>query len=64
MQHGTYEHIAVSEQGMIAIIEVRRGPNNFIDTDMVGKRVVLVVLIGPPARTHTRRKGCEVSHDK
>ena len=37
MQHGTYEHIAVSEQGMIAIIEVRRGPNNFIDTDMVGE---------------------------
>ena len=37
MQHGTYEHIAVSEQGMIATIEIRRGPNNFVDTDMVGE---------------------------
>lgn len=37
MQHGSYEHIAVSEQGIIATIEVRRGPNNFIDTDMVGE---------------------------
>lgn len=37
MQHETYEHIAVSEDGMIATIEVRRGPNNFVDTDMVGE---------------------------
>jgi len=37
MQHESYEHIAVSEQGMIATIEVRRGPNNFVDTDMVGE---------------------------
>ena len=37
MQHDTYEHIAVSEQGIIATIEVRRGPNNFVDTDMVGE---------------------------
>jgi enoyl-CoA hydratase/carnithine racemase len=37
MQHGTYEHIAVDEAGHIATIEVRRGPNNFIDTDMVGE---------------------------
>lgn len=37
MQHGAYEHIAVSESGFIATIEVRRGPNNFIDTDMVGE---------------------------
>lgn len=37
MQHGTYEHIGVSEAGMIATIEVRRGPNNFVDTDMVGE---------------------------
>lgn len=37
MQHGSYEHIGVSEQGIIATIEVRRGPNNFIDTDMVGE---------------------------
>jgi len=37
MQHGTYEHIGVSEDGMIATIEVRRGPNNFVDTDMVGE---------------------------
>jgi enoyl-CoA hydratase/carnithine racemase len=37
MAHGTYEHIAVSEAGPIATIEVRRGPNNFIDTDMVAE---------------------------
>ncbi|MFL5286770.1 MAG: enoyl-CoA hydratase/isomerase family protein [Rhodopila sp.] len=37
MQHGTYEHIGVETQGNIAIIEVRRGPNNFVDTDMVGE---------------------------
>ena len=37
MGHGTYEHIAVSESGHVATIEVRRGPNNFIDTDMVGE---------------------------
>lgn len=37
MKHETYEHIAVSEAGMIATIEVRRGPNNFVDTDMVGE---------------------------
>ena len=37
MSHGPYEHIAVSESGLIATIEVRRGPNNFIDTDMVGE---------------------------
>jgi enoyl-CoA hydratase/carnithine racemase len=37
MQHGSYDHIAVSESGIIATIEVRRGPNNFVDTDMVGE---------------------------
>jgi enoyl-CoA hydratase/carnithine racemase len=37
MQHATYEHIAVDTAGHIATIEVRRGPNNFIDTDMVGE---------------------------
>lgn len=37
MQHGTYEHIAVSQSGNVGTIEVRRGPNNFIDTDMVGE---------------------------
>ena len=37
MQHGTYEHIAVDVAGTIATIEVRRGPNNFIDTDMVAE---------------------------
>jgi enoyl-CoA hydratase/carnithine racemase len=37
MQHGTYEHIAVDATGHIATIEVRRGPNNFIDTDMVAE---------------------------
>ena len=37
MQHETYEHIAVSESGHVATIEVTRGPNNFVDTDMVGE---------------------------
>ena len=37
MQHEAYEHIAVSEAGHVATIEVRRGPNNFVDTDMVGE---------------------------
>src|ERR1700692_1910382 len=37
MQHGTYEHSAVDVAGNIATIEVRRGPNNFIDTDMVAE---------------------------
>ena len=37
MQHGTYEHIAADVAGNVATIEVRRGPNNFIDTDMVGE---------------------------
>lgn len=37
MQHGTYEHIGVETNGHVATIEVRRGPNNFIDTDMVGE---------------------------
>jgi enoyl-CoA hydratase/carnithine racemase len=37
MQHGPYEHIAVDTAGHIATIEVRRGPNNFIDTDMVAE---------------------------
>ncbi len=37
MQHGSYEHIAVDVAGNVATIEVRRGPNNFIDTDMVAE---------------------------
>ena len=37
MQHGSYEHIAVDTAGHVATIEVRRGPNNFIDTDMVAE---------------------------
>lgn len=37
MQHGTYDHIAVDTAGNIATIEVRRGPNNFIDADMVAE---------------------------
>ena len=32
-----YEHIGVTQSGMIATIEVRRGPNNFVDTDMVAE---------------------------
>ena len=37
MSHPAYDHIAVSEDGNVGTIEVRRGPNNFIDTDMVGE---------------------------
>jgi enoyl-CoA hydratase/carnithine racemase len=33
----SYEHIGVAESGMVATIEIRRGPNNFVDTDMVGE---------------------------
>jgi enoyl-CoA hydratase/carnithine racemase len=33
----SFEHIAVSRDGMIATIEIRRGPNNFVDTDMVAE---------------------------
>nr|WP_294512352.1 enoyl-CoA hydratase/isomerase family protein [uncultured Rhodopila sp.] len=37
MQHGPYEHIAAAASGPIATIEIRRGPNNFVDTDMVAE---------------------------
>lgn len=37
MGHGSYEHIGVSQSGHVATIEIRRGPNNFVDTDMVGE---------------------------
>jgi enoyl-CoA hydratase/carnithine racemase len=37
MQHGSYEHIAVETAGHVATIEVRRGPNNFVDTDMIAE---------------------------
>jgi len=37
MQHGSYDHIAVDVAGNVATIEVRRGPNNFVDTDMVAE---------------------------
>ena len=33
----SYEHIGVTQSGIVATIEVRRGPNNFVDTDMVGE---------------------------
>ncbi len=33
----SFDHIAISQSGIIATIEVRRGPNNFIDTDMVAE---------------------------
>src|SRR6202012_5034966 len=33
----SYEHIGVTESGTVATIEIRRGPNNFVDTDMVGE---------------------------
>ena len=33
----SFEHIAATVDGLIGIIEVRRGPNNFVDTDMVGE---------------------------
>ena len=37
MQHDPYEHIVVDTAGNVATIEVWRGPNNFIDTDMVAE---------------------------
>ena len=33
----SYEHIGVTKSGMIGTIEIRRGPNNFVDTDMVAE---------------------------
>jgi enoyl-CoA hydratase/carnithine racemase len=33
----SYEHIGIAQSGMIGTIEIRRGPNNFVDTDMVGE---------------------------
>jgi enoyl-CoA hydratase/carnithine racemase len=33
----SYEHIGVTQSGMITTIEIKRGPNNFVDTDMVGE---------------------------
>jgi enoyl-CoA hydratase/carnithine racemase len=33
----SFEHIAVEMAGFVATIEVRRGPNNFVDTDMVAE---------------------------
>jgi enoyl-CoA hydratase/carnithine racemase len=33
----SYEHIGVTQSGIVATIEVRRGPNNFVDTDMVAE---------------------------
>jgi enoyl-CoA hydratase/carnithine racemase len=33
----SFDHIAVSQDGIVATIEVRRGPNNFVDTDMVAE---------------------------
>src|ERR1700722_19408317 len=32
-----YEHIGGTRSGIVATIEVRRGPNNFVDTDMVAE---------------------------
>jgi enoyl-CoA hydratase/carnithine racemase len=32
-----FKHIGVSREGVITIIEIRRGPNNFVDTDMVAE---------------------------
>ena len=33
----SFEHIGVSRSGIIATIEIRRAPNNFVDTDMVAE---------------------------
>ena len=33
----TFKHIGVSRAGVITVIEIRRGPNNFVDTDMVAE---------------------------
>lgn len=33
----TFKHIGVSRDGHLTVIEIRRGPNNFVDTDMVAE---------------------------
>jgi len=33
----SFEHIAANHEGMVGTIEIRRGPNNFVDTDMVAE---------------------------
>ena len=33
----SYEHIGVTQSGMVGTIEIRRAPNNFVDTDMVAE---------------------------
>jgi len=33
----SFKHIGVSREGTITVIEIRRGPNNFVDTDMVAE---------------------------
>jgi enoyl-CoA hydratase/carnithine racemase len=33
----SFEHIAVNRDGAVATIEIRRGPNNFVDTDMIAE---------------------------
>jgi enoyl-CoA hydratase/carnithine racemase len=33
----SYEHIGVIQSGVTATVEIRRGPNNFVDTDMVAE---------------------------
>ncbi len=33
----SFKHIGVNREGAITIIEIRRGPNNFVDTDMVAE---------------------------
>ena len=48
----TYEHIAVETAGYVATIEVRRGPNNFIDTDMVAE--IADALEAGDRTTHVR----------
>ncbi len=32
-----FKHIGVSQSGAVRIVEIRRGPNNFVDTDMVAE---------------------------
>jgi enoyl-CoA hydratase/carnithine racemase len=48
-QDGSYKHIGVSRSDMLAIVEIRRGPNNFVDTDMVAEIAdVLEEMDGTP----------------
>ena len=52
----TFKHIGVSREGAITLVEIRRGPNNFVDTDMVAE--IADVLEAWTARATAARSCC------